>query len=77
MDQRLADVLKYLKLTVDTLAKEILRFSRSDQFSDSVECLQLIESIRDSCTCCLQTLNSVERQLQYSRLRPPRDNGNV
>jgi hypothetical protein len=73
MDQRLIDVLKYLHLTVDMLNKEIVRFARSNQFTETAECMQLIESIRDSCTCSIQALNTVERALRYSALRPPPD----
>ena len=75
MDQRLIDILQYLHLTVDMLNKEITRFSRSGQCTDTPQCMQMIESIRDNCTCTIQALNTVERALRYSSLRPPSEEG--
>jgi len=67
MDQRLESIIAALLRNIDTLNHEIQRLSRSEQFTPTAQCFQMIEQIRGSCMCSLQNLRTVERRL-YLRL---------
>lgn len=78
MDQRLIHIIESLLLNVDTLNREIARQARSEQFTATSQCAQLVERIRGACTCTLQNLQTIERRfaLQKGALKADAPPGN-
>ena len=63
MDARLKGILESLLLNIEVLGDSLIRLSRSEQFTPTSQCFQLIEQIRGACLCSLQTARSIERNL--------------
>ncbi|MDE3037574.1 MAG: hypothetical protein KGJ21_03850 [Pseudomonadota bacterium] len=77
MDRCLRDILETLLLNSEVLGEEILRLGRTEQFSHSAQCFQLIDTIRDSCIESLKTLHTIERRLHARDLLPPCEEGDA
>ena len=71
MNRQLREILEaYLKMS-RALNDELLRLSKTDQFSNHPECLQLIENLRGSYMEGMQILRAVEHRIVASGLIPP------
>lgn len=63
MDHRLTDILQSLLSNIDVLNDALYRMGRSEQFAPTTKHFQLVEEIRGRCTCCMQTLSTIERSM--------------
>lgn len=70
MDRRLETIIESLLQNIETLNKEIQRLSRTEQFTPTAQCFQMIEHIRDGCLSSLQNLRTMERMLCIRKLTP-------
>lgn len=60
----------FLKMS-NALSSELMRLSKNDQFNDTPECIQLIESLRGSYMEGLQNLRTIEHRIMARGLIPP------
>jgi hypothetical protein len=73
MDAKLRTILEaMLKMSI-ALNGELVRLTRTDQFSENPECVQLIENLRSNYTESLQNLYTLERRIHASGLTPPKE----
>ncbi len=71
MHYQLRSVLEAMLKMSGALNGEMLRLCRTDQFTDTPDCLQLIEELRGSYMEGLQNLRTIERRIMANGLRPP------
>mgnify|MGYP000963364108 CR=1 FL=1 len=67
MEPRIAHILEAFASHVHSLSAELARLARSDQFSPTPECFQLIERLRGNCVCTLENISTIERRLQQRK----------
>lgn len=73
MDKRLREVLELLVQNIHVLDDELMRLTRTEQFTATEQCMPLIEKIRDGCIGTLQNVQTLERKFQRSAFIIPED----
>lgn len=71
MDAKLKNIMEAMLNMSVALNGELVRLTRTDQFTDDVECIRLIENLRSNYTESLQNLYTLERRIHASGLLPP------
>jgi hypothetical protein len=73
MDRQLRNVLESVLKMLKALGEHMSYLNENDSLSDHPHCWQLIEDIRNTCMDVIGTLNIIERRIQASGLRPPKE----
>ena len=73
MDAQLRNLLESLLKLTRSVSEEILRLSKTEQFTESDACKRLIEDIRSNYKDGLQNLDTIERRLYVHALLPPKE----